>query len=238
MAEPFKFAAHAATFDQHIGDSIPALDFLRDGIANLSRRFVQPQTSVIDMGCSAGTILRAVRDANQAEIPAVEYLGIDVEPLFEKHWATDKVENLRFHVGDVRQQHFQNTSLTISTFTLQFIPESDRLSLLKRVYDGLVEGGALIIAEKVLAESARFQDIFAFDYYDFKRRVFSAEEILNKEHGLRRQMHLWSKSQLVETLQQAGFQAGDMDSFWQSYLFVGFVAIKQRPVRAARPRAA
>ena len=84
---------------------------------------------------------------------------------------------------------------------------------------------------KLFANSARLQDILAFQYYDFKRRKFSAEEILLKEQGLRRQMQLWDEQQLHDALCEAGFEPGDIQRFWQRYMFVGLMAVKRR-----RPR--
>ena len=65
---------------------------------------------------------------------------------------------------------FDNISLATSHFTIQFIRPVDKLPLLNRIHTGLVEGGALIIAEKTLAETPRFQEAATFDYYDYKSK--------------------------------------------------------------------
>ena len=182
---------------------------------------------------------RANEKANQTTHPNVNYVGIDTEKNFQEHWRERRGGNIRFQVADARSfDGFPNASLACDLFTLQFIPERDRLTLLRRVYDGLVEGGALIIAAKVLANSAFFEKILTFEYYDFKRRSFSSEAILNKEQGLRGRMHLWDEAQLVDALYEAGFQAEDIHRFWQNYLFVGMVAIKRSARRQTRMRPA
>ena len=86
---------------------------------------------------------------------------------------------------------------------LLFIPSlhcssflSETVSSWSGDYNGLVEGGALILSEKVLAKNAKIQDMLAFTYYDFKREAFSASEILDKEKSIRDQMHLWSEYKL------------------------------------------
>jgi tRNA (cmo5U34)-methyltransferase len=231
--EEFSFAAHARDFDRHIRDSIPGRTDLDDMCVRLSQRFVQNDTTVVDIGCSTGALLRSIRDASQDRRRSVSYLGIDVESGFSEHWRARRARNVRFRICDARSfDGYENLSLACSLFTLQFIPERDRLSLLRRVCDGLIEGGALIIAEKVLANSAYFQDALTFDYYDFKRQSFSAQEILDKERSLRGQMVLWDEARLRGALRDAGFQLVVQD-FWRSYFFVAMVATKGTPRPAA-----
>ena len=45
----------------------------------------------------------------------------------------------------------QNLSLAISMFTFQFLPERDRLSLMQKIFDNLVDGGAFVTSEKVFS---------------------------------------------------------------------------------------
>ncbi len=87
----------------------------------------------------------------------------------------------------------QRLSLLTSLFSLQSIREDKKLPLLRHGFNGLIPGGALIIAEKLLAENAFFQNALTFDHFDFKRRHFSPEQILAKEQSLRGVMTLWSE---------------------------------------------
>jgi tRNA (cmo5U34)-methyltransferase len=82
-----------------------------------------------------------------------------------------------------------------------------------------------MIAEKVLASSARLQDALTFPYYDYKlERGFSAAEILDKERNLRGQMTLWTASELGQALRCAGFR--EIEPMWACFPFVGLLAIK------------
>ncbi len=150
-----------------------------------------------------------------------------MEPKFREQWLERRRDNLDFRLGDVRSfDEFHNSSLVLSHFSFQFLPEGDRQGLLRRVHDGLTEGGGLIIAEKVLANSAVIQDMFTSAYYDHKRKKFRPAAILDKERALRGQMRLWTRARLVTSLCEAGFQPENIESFWQNYLFVGMVAKK------------
>jgi tRNA (cmo5U34)-methyltransferase len=224
----FSFAEHAGGFDQHIQDSIRGLDDLRDDCVAFSRYRVQSGTTVVDIGCSTGALLRSIRDANEPR--SVSYIGIDVEPKYDVHWRALRADNVRFEVRDARSFTFENVSLACSIFTLQFIPERDRAGLLRRVCDGLIEGGALILAEKVYANDAKFQEMLRSIYYDFKRQNFSAEEILDKERSLRGQMNPWSEEQWLNALHEAGFK---VHRLWHNHLFVAWVVEKGASRRSA-----
>ena len=223
----FSFGDHAPKFDFHIRSSIPGYkDGLLPACVGLSRRFVQPGTQVMDIGCSTGHLLASVRRANQAARPDIQYVGADIEPGFSIHWERLRARNLRYDAADARtHQGYVDLSLALSLFTVQFIRPADKLPLLRRVYDGLVEGGALIIAEKTLAETARLQDALTFPYYDYKlEKGFSPQHILDKERSLRGQMTLWTEAELRAVLSQVGFR--EIEPIWRSFMFVGLLALK------------
>jgi tRNA (cmo5U34)-methyltransferase len=221
----FSFQDHAKDFDSHIGRSIPGYHELIRTSVRLSRRFVQPGTTVVDVGCSTGHLLAATHRHNGAR-PDVNYLGLDCVPDFRVHWSRLEEANLKFEVCDARSYRgFKNLSLAYSQFTIQFIRSLDKMPLLRRIYDGLVVGGALIIAEKTLADTARLQDALAFPYYDYKlEQGFSEKDLLDKERSLRGQMTLWTEAELKRALRQVGFR--EIEPIWRNFMFVGLLALK------------
>jgi tRNA (cmo5U34)-methyltransferase len=223
----FSFAKYAADFDRHISSSIRGYGDLRDDCVSLSQYFIQKDSNVLDVGCSSGEFLRSVRDRNQKRFASVKYTGLDVEGEFKDQWRDRRARNLTFKKVDARTYGgYENLSLAFSLFTLQFLPEKDRLPLVTKIYEGLNEGGAFILSEKVHAKNAKIQEMLTFTYYDFKRRAFSPQEILNKERSIRSQMHLWSEYKLFEMLRAAGFVASNMQLFWRNHLFIGILAWK------------
>jgi tRNA (cmo5U34)-methyltransferase len=222
----FSFQDHAKDFDDHISRSIPGYRELVRTCVRLSRRFVQPGTTVIDVGCSTGHLLASTQEDNQSARPDVNYLGIDCVPNFGDHWGRLEIVNVGFEVCDARSyQGFKNVSLTYSLFTIQFVRPPDKMPLLQRIYDGMVDGGALIIAEKTLADTARLQDALAFPYYDFKlEQGFSEKELLDKERSLRGLMNLWTEAELKQALRQVGFR--EIEPIWRNFAFIGILALK------------
>ena len=109
---------------------------------------------------------------------------------------------------------------------MQFIPEAARTNIIRQIYDGLNPGGAFIFAEKTVSECARINEIRTFTYYDYKREHFTSDDILNKERQLRHMMKLNTRTELMNKCATAGFSFQKIESFWQNYGFVAFIAIK------------
>jgi tRNA (cmo5U34)-methyltransferase len=221
--ERFSFSSTAHEFDEHIGKSIRGYHDLREDIVGMSRYFVEDDTNVIDIGCSQGTMLRQIRDSN-TQAPNATYIGIEANDAFRHHWQEES--NLHFRIEDVRQSDaLSNMSLAISMFTFQFLPERSRLSLMRRIYDELVEGGAFITTEKVFSQNAKTQNMLEFLYYDFKRKSFSEKEILDKEQELRHLAKNTTEKMLDRQLRSIGFRG--VQCFWRNFNFIGVLAMKK-----------
>jgi len=223
----FTFAQREEGFDNHIEKSIRGYSNLWDDILKMSEYFVDDYSNVVDVGCSTGKLLKAMI-AQNTFAPQAQYYGIEVEEDFFKTYSSDEKSycNLTYHRGDVRTFQFDNCNLVTSIFTLQFIPEIDRTSIIRQIYDGLNVGGAFIFAEKTAAENSRIHEMRTFTYYDYKRQNFTSDDILDKEKQLRYMMKLNTRTELVNKCATAGFSFNKIESFWQNFGFTGFIAIK------------
>jgi tRNA (cmo5U34)-methyltransferase len=221
--QKFSFSSTAKAFDDHIGKSIRGYHDLRDDIVSMSKYFVENNTSVVDIGCSQGTMIRRIRDAND-QAPDASYVGVEINDAFQHHWENES--NLNYRVEDVRQSDaLTNMSLAISMFTFQFIPERDRLSLMQKIYDNLTDGGAFITSEKIFSNNAKTQNMLEFLYYDFKRKSFTEKEILDKEMELRHLAKNTTENLLMKQLRSIGFRG--VQTFWRNFNFVGVLAMKR-----------
>ena len=228
----FSFGSMAPEFDQHISNSIRGYQDLRSDCVGLSQYFIQKNSKVLDIGCSSGQFLENVRDYNQTRFSSTKYIGLDIESGFKDHWNGRKQKNLFFKKTDIRNYDgYDNLSVVFSLFTLQFLPEKDRLPLVKKIYDGLNEGGAFILSEKLHAKNAKIQEMLTFLYYDFKKKSFSEKKILDKEKDIRDQMKLWSEYKIFEMLRSAGFVTANAQIFWRNHLFIGIIAMKPATYR-------
>jgi tRNA (cmo5U34)-methyltransferase len=225
----FKFGATVANaFDDMVERSVPFYNEIQRMIIELAAEHAIPNTNVIDLGCSTGTTMIGLNPhVNQN----IKFIGVDdsVEMLkkcdvklkeasFERQYElvnTDLHEDLKI----------ENASVVILCLTLQFVRPIFRERLLKRIYDGLVTGGVLIISEKILAEESLFNRNFIKYYYDYKRRNnYSEMEISQKREALENVLIPYKLSENFKMLKEAGFQ--HTETFFKWYNFSGFIAVK------------
>ena len=232
MMADFTFAHREEGFDDHIEKSIRGYSNLLDDVVSMSRYFVENDTNVYDIGCSTGKMTQRLIEANYNHCTDASWWGIEIADGFQDDLKKRKVEIQKFDPNawvyfeqeDAREIQIINASLVTSIFTLQFMPKRDRQSVLGNIYNGLNDGGAFIFAEKTICENANFQDMLTFNFYDYKRKSFDTEDIMDKERTLRHMMKPNTWSEITHMLHEAGF--ADIQPFWRNHTFVGAIAIK------------
>ena len=220
--DKFSFSNMSKDFDSHITNSIRGYNDLRDDIVGISKYFVIDDTNVVDIGCSQGSLIKRIKGFN-TQVSSTKYIGFDINEDFKQHWKDE--DNLNYKIGDVRKESLENMSFCISMFTFQFLPEKDRLNLLKKIYDNLVDGGGFITSEKIFSNNAKVQNMMEFLYYDFKRKAFSEKEILDKEQELRHLAKNTTEHLLIDQLRNIGFRG--IQVFWRNFNFIGVLAMKR-----------
>ena len=227
----FTFAHRQEGFDEHIENSIRGYSSLMEDVISLSRYFVEDNTNIVDIGCSTGKNTEAMMEYNKDHSPEAKFIGIEVADGFEqdlkdrkKKLNTAGFNNVEFIMKDIRKFQITNANLVTSIFTLQFMPKKDRREVISNIYAGLNDGGAFIFAEKTICESAMVQDMITFNYYDYKRKSFDTEDIMDKERTLRNIMKPLTWGQLEHMISYAGFTT--VQPFWRNHSFVGALAIK------------
>ena len=200
-------------FDNHINKSIPNYDLLINSIQSLSEYFFVKDANIYDLGCSTGKLLNSIKtDCNK--------IGYDYSSLLPTSAIDVEFKNINLN-DDFK---LYNSCLVYSIFTMQFLNPIKKLQYLKNIYDGLNDGGCLIICEKIYQDNGKIQEILSFSHYDYKLNSFSSDDILKKEKDLRYIMKPNSESDLNNLIQKAGFKT--FSTFWQMFNFKGIIAIK------------
>jgi tRNA (cmo5U34)-methyltransferase len=232
MVNNFPFVNDPLGFDVHISKSIRGLEDLYTDIISLSKYFIEEETTVYDLGCSTGNFLAKLA-INNRETPSVSYLGLDSCKEFETCKDRKKTldmlmytecKGVFFENADITKYGYSDASFITSLFTLQFISQKQKLPLLKRIYGDMRLGGAFVIAEKLLYEDGRVDHMFNNLYKEWKRKNFTAEEILNKEVALKSIMRCNTEEELCSMIQEAGFDK--IEPLWQNHMFTAYVCIK------------
>lgn len=216
----------AVDFDDHVRNSVPLYDEGHELVCQLSDFFLHDSAAVIELGTSTGVLAEKFLKHN-ARRPGITYIGIDcVESMLEKarsRCAGD--ERAQFINDDLVTCSLDKSSMVISYYTMQFINPRHRQEVFDKVYEALEWGGAFVLFEKVRAPDARFQDIAAQLYIEFKiNHLFNDEEILGKQRSLKGVLEPFSTQGNLDLLKRAGFV--DMMTIMKDICFEGFLAIK------------
>lgn len=226
--KPFEFNHDvAAVFDDMVSRSVPLYADVTTHAARWALRFYQPQTALLDIGCSTATLLELVATASASPMHLV---GIDnsegmLDKAREKLSSISAAHQWELHCADVSRAPLPRASVVVMNYTLQFIPVVERKALMQRIYDALVPGGLLFISEKTRGVCPEFQETTTLFYEEFKRRQgYSDNEIARKKEALENVLVPFTEPELRRLLSQIGFSHMDSVLKWNN--FVSIVALK------------
>lgn len=218
-------------FDDMVNRSVPFYSEQQRMINEIGKVFSTSGTNIYDLGCAtATTLINLCQDAD----PSIRLIGFDnSKPMIERaqqkiseHGYENRIE-VRYgdFNGDLDSIDLNNASLVLMCWTLQFVRPLRRDKLIKKIYDSLSKGGALLITEKILTNHSLLNRYFIKYYYDYKtRKGYSTEEIVNKREALENILVPYRVEENFELLRRNGFET--VDTFFQWYNFAGFICIK------------
>ena len=217
-------------FPDMIRRSVPGYGLIIPVVGMLARRYAQDGSRLYDLGCSLGAVALAMSQAVRArdvEILAIDNSAAMIGRLREilAGGVPGAAIAIRPLCVDVAGSRIDNASVVVLNFTLQFVPEPSRLSLLQRIAAGLLPGGVLLLSEKVRFEAADEQALQTQWHHDFKRaQGYSELEISRKRDALEDIMKPDTLAQHRQRLQQAGFNR--VYQWFQGFNFVSLLAFR------------
>lgn len=221
----------AAVFDDMLSRSIPFYHEQQGLIEEIARQFYVPGSTVVDLGSSTGTTLIRLSNSLGSDCMLTGYDSS--RPMIER--ANRKIseaslgERITIKYGDLNDKpddlEISHASIVTLCWTLQFVHPLKRDALVKRIYQGLVDGGVLIVTDKILTNDSNMNRFFVDFYYDFKRRNgYSEEEINKKRESLENVLIPFRVDENIELFKRNGFQM--TETFFQWYNFAGFLCVK------------
>ena len=198
---------------------------------DIAKRFWVPETSIVDLGCSLGTTLINIGH----NVPDAETLvGYDnSQPMIDRAAANIEKAGMsrKIHLrhsdlnGDLEDLDMTNASVITICWTLQFIRPLKRDRLIRKIFDSLVDGGVLVVTDKVLTNDSNMNRFFIDFYYDYKRRNgYTEEEIVRKREALENVLIPYRFDENFELFKRNGFQI--VETFFQWNNFAGFLCVK------------
>lgn len=232
-----KDAAQTWSFDADVVDcyddmlerSIPQYAAMRDAVTTLASQFAQPQTAIIDLGCSQGGALAPLITRLGTQHT---YIGVDNSAPMVASAQQRFAPMIAEGVVDIREIDLRTTypaecaSVTTAVLLYQFIPIEYRQQIARRMFAHTLPGGICIIVEKVLGATAAIDDTMVAAYYALKSgNGYSQEQITTKRHALEGVLVPLTARWNEDLLHTAGFT--QVDCFWRWMNFAGWVAYRE-----------
>ena len=217
-------AAVAAVFPDMISRSVPGYAAILNMIELLAGRYAQPGSRLYDLGCALGASTVAL--ARGAAGTGCRSIGIANAPAM-LHTAADYGGGdemaIEWLCRDVRDVEIEDASIVVLNFTLQFLPTAQRLALLRRIREGLRDGGILILSDKIRGEDPAADQRLVDMHHAFKQaNGYSTLEISRKRTALENVLVPETLDTHRQRLADAGFAVCDL--WFQCFNFVSLVA--------------
>lgn len=215
-------------FPDMIERSVPGYGLVLELSGLLARQKVTPGSRVYDLGCSLGASTLAVR--RNILHDDCRIIGVDNSAaMVERCREMLALDNSRVPVdvieADVLNVPIENASMVLLNFTLQFIDPAQRLDLLRTIYQGLLPGGVLLLAEKLHFDNPADNELLIDWHHEFKRsQGYSNLEIAQKRQALENVLRPDSMDTHKQRLKDAGFE--QVMTCFQALNFAAIIASK------------
>ncbi|MDU5326535.1 carboxy-S-adenosyl-L-methionine synthase CmoA [Campylobacter ureolyticus] len=225
ILKQFEFDENVASvFDDMISRSVPFYDVSSNLITQILVKYLDNQAFIIDLGCSTGALLFKLFEKN----PKFRLCGVDNSKAMQeiaKNKAKAYGSKVEFIEADALTFEFNSVNAVILNYTLQFIRPLKRVNFIKKIYDGIEEGGILILSEKLLYEDKKLSKNMIEIYEEYKEKNgYSKYEIAQKRQALENVLIPFSEDENKKLLKDAGFKVIETIFKWGN--FASFMAIK------------
>jgi tRNA (cmo5U34)-methyltransferase len=219
----------ASVFPDMIRRSVPGYSEIIALLGLFAEQYARPGSNLYDLGSSLGAATLSLRrriKSTGCTIIAVDNSAAMVERCRENiahDLATTPVE---VRCQDIREVAIENASVVVLNFTLQFLASEERLALLRKIYQGLLPGGVLILSEKLRFDTEERQQFQEQLHLAFKRaNGYSELEISQKRAALDEVLIPDTLEIHRQRLVTAGFSY--VEPWFQAFNFASIAALKK-----------
>ena len=219
----------AHVFSDMINRSVPGYATIIRMIGLLASKHVASEGVCYDLGCSLGAaslaMSRCIDKEQGGKVVAVDNSQSMIARARDQISQTDAGSVIELTCSDVRDVDIRDASMVVLNFTLQFIPLEQRETLLRRIYDGLLPGGILVLSEKICFDDQGFDDLFIDMHHQFKRdQGYSDLEISQKRTALENVLIPETLNVHIDRLNRVGFKRHSV--WFQCFNFISLLAVK------------
>ena len=215
-------------FEDMIKRSVPGYDLLIYMIGLYAQVFVTKKSNIYDLGCSTGVATCMISNVTKdidVNIFAIDNSVAMIEQCEKNLKDIGRLKDVHCIGGDISDVKIESASMVVLNLTLQFIEQSHRKSILQNIFDGLNDGGVLVLSEKVVFDNEVLNNNLIELHQAFKKtQGYSELEISQKRTSLENFLVPDSIEQHIERLKSVGFT--QVFLCFQCLNFVSFLAIK------------
>lgn len=218
----------ADVFPDMIRRSVSGYDTIISLLGVLAQNYAQDNTAIYDLGSSLGAATLSMH--SQTRALNIKHICIDNSEAMVKRCQSRLARHmpeadLTVLCDNIEGAEIDNASLVVVNFTLQFISPESRLELLKKIYEGLLSGGALILSEKLVFANEIENENQIDWHHSFKRaNGYSDMEVSQKRASLENVLIPDTLEQHQARLKKAGFKTSYQ--WFQAFNFVSLIAVK------------
>lgn len=220
--------AVADVFPDMIRRSVPGYDAIISQLGVLAKHYAIPESNIYDLGSSLGAATLSMY--RQTSDLTLKHICVDnsasmvkrCQSRLQRHMPDADLEVICKDIEDIE---IANASIVVINFTLQFLPPQSRLELLKKVHQGLLPNGILILSEKIIFEDET-ENQLQIDWHLTSKRAngYSDMEISQKRAALENVLIPDTYRQHQQRLKDSGFNQSYQ--WFQSFNFVSLIALK------------
>lgn len=223
----------AAVFPDMIQRSVPGYSTIIAMTGVLAARFATPGSTCYDLGCSLGaSTLSMAQEIRKRGTADVRFVAIDNSTAMiarcndaARRLVPEQAPSIQWQCANIQDVDYQNASVVVLNFSLQFVPLAERSALLTRLYRGMVPGGVLVLSEKICFDDEQLNQLNIDLHHEFKRaNGYSDLEISQKRTALENVLIPETLPAHQDRLRAAGFRS--CDTWFQCFNFASLVAIK------------
>jgi len=215
----------AAVFDDMLKRSVPFYEESQKITKFFALKSIKKDSIVYDLGSSTASLLISI--SKDLEVDA-RLIGLDnSEAMLEQ--ARKKAQafgaKVELENANILEYDYEDASVFISNYTLQFIRPLVREELVKKIQNSLKSDGIFIFSEKVISHHSKLNKDLIECYYDYKKEQgYSEYEIVQKREALENVLVPYSEEENIKMAKNCGFSHCEVVFRWAN--FATFIAIK------------
>lgn len=217
-----------SVFDDMIQRSVPGYATVIAMTKVIAAQYASAGSNCYDLGCSLGASTLAMRHGIAAagcRITAVDNSPAMVEKCRRIIDADPGEVPVDVIESDILNINIENASVAVMNFVLQFLSPKRRDEMIQKIFDGMNDGGVLVLSEKIAYQDNDEENFQISMHHNFKKlHGYSHMEVSQKRRSLENVLIPDTLQTHKKRLTAAGFKKSYV--WFKCFNFVSLAAFK------------